>query len=138
MSPTPALVINPDVGVSPTRTRRGFTTAYKRQILEAVAACTQPGAIGALLRREGLYSSHLTAWRTAEARGELTAAPKRRGPVAVPPDPRIAQVTQLERQVRQLTTRAERAELLVDAQKKFSQLIGLTLPSPDDARQPRS
>jgi transposase-like protein len=124
-------VINPDVGVSPTRTRRRFTTAYKRRILDAVAACTHPGEIGALLRREGLYSSHLTAWRAANRRGALTGPLPRRGPVATPPDPRVQQIAQLERQVRQLTRRAERAELIVDAQKKFSQLIGLTLPPLD-------
>ena len=78
LSLAPTLVLNPDVGVSPTRTGRRFTAAYMRQILDAAAACTQPGAIGALLRREGLYSSHLAAWRAADRQGE--ARTLRRGP----------------------------------------------------------
>jgi transposase len=68
--------------VSATRTRRRFTTAYKRQILTAAAACTKPGELGALLRREGLYSSHLAFWRAAQQRGEFQGPTKRRGPVA--------------------------------------------------------
>lgn len=73
-----ALSISPlllqDTGVSPTRTRRQFSTAYKLQILSAAEACTQPGELGALLRREGLYSSHLSVWRAAQRRGELAGA----------------------------------------------------------------
>lgn len=69
--------------------RRRFTAEYKRRILREAEACKQPGALGALLRREGLYSSHLAAWRAAQKRGERTAlAPKRRGPQPQRPDPR--------------------------------------------------
>ena len=60
-----------DTGVSPTRTRRQFTATYKLQILAAADACTKPGELGALLRREGLYSSHLAVWRAARRRGDL-------------------------------------------------------------------
>ena len=123
--------MHPDVGVSPARTRRRFAVAYKRQIVDAAAACTQPGEIGALLRREGLYSSHLTAWRAAARRGELTGPAKRRGPAPTPPHPSVVRIAQLERALATVTRRAERAELIVDAQKKFSQLIGLTLPPHD-------
>lgn len=73
LSLVPQLLQPHDTGVSPTRTRRRFTAAYKLKILEAAAQCTKPGDVGALLRREGLYTSHLTAWRTAARRGELGA-----------------------------------------------------------------
>jgi len=131
LSPAPALVINPDVGVSSTRTRRRFTATYKRQILDAAAACTQPGEIGALLRREGLYSSHLTAWRAAARRG--AALTRRRGPPPTPPNPLTKRVAELERALAKATRRAERADIIIDAQNKVSQLIGLTLPPVDDA-----
>jgi transposase len=119
--------------VSPTRTRHRFTAAHKREMLDAAAACQRPGEIGALLRREGLYSSHLTAWRAAARRGELTGPAKRRGPAPTPLHPSVARIAQLERALATATRRAERAELLVDAQNKFSQLIGLTLRLPDGA-----
>ena len=117
MSPVPTLLLTADGGVSPTRTRRRFTAAYKRDILTAAAACTAPGEIGAWLRREGLYSSHLTAWRAADRRGALTGPPVRRGPTPTAPDPRAQQIAQLERALAKATRRAERAELLVEAQK---------------------
>src|SRR5437899_4607000 len=61
-------------------TRRRFTVEYKRKIVREADGCKTPGAVGALLRREGLYSSHLTTWRAARERGELAGAPKKRGP----------------------------------------------------------
>ena len=80
--------------------RRRFTAEYKRRIVREAERCTQPGAIGALLRREGLYASHLTTWRTARARGELAGlAPKRRGPKASPPDPRDQQLATQAREI---------------------------------------
>ena len=98
--------------------RRTYTAEYKRRILKEADACTTPGAVGALLRREGLYSSHLVVWRRARGRGELTAlAPKKRGRKPTPVDPRDRKVTELERQLAEMTGRAERAEALVDAQK---------------------
>ena len=118
--------------VSSSRTRRRFSTAYKLQIVVEADACTETGALGALLRREGLYSSQLAMWRRAYQRGELRGAGKSRGPVPTGRDPSVARIAQLERELRKVTARAERAELIVDAQKKFSQLLGLTLP-PHDA-----
>ena len=73
----------PEIEVSATRTRRRFSSAFKRQILAQAEACTKPGALGALLRREGLYSSHLAVWRAAQRRGALQEPPMRRGPVAM-------------------------------------------------------
>ena len=122
-----------DVGVSSTRSRRRFTAAYKLQILEAAAACTKPGDLGALLRREGLYSSHLSAWRAAARRGEAAGLAQRRGPKPTPPDPSATRIAALERQLAEATARAERLELIVELQKKVSQLLGLALP-PSEAR----
>src|SRR5690606_20606599 len=75
----PAALLAHDVGVSASRARRRFTTAYKLKIITAADACTKPGEGAALLRREGLYSSHLATWRAAHRRGELTGpAPRNR------------------------------------------------------------
>jgi len=86
-------------------------------------------------RREGLYSSHLTAWRAADRQG--VALTSRRGPAPTAPNPLAPRVAELERALAQATRRADRAELIIDAQKKFSQLIGLTLPPLDASREPR-
>lgn len=123
--------------VSTTRTRRRFTTAQKLQIVREAEACTERGTLGALLRREGLYASQLAQWRRAYERGELRGAGKARGPAPKPVDPSVARIAQLERELAKVTARAERAELLVDAQKKFSQLLGLTLPTPDAPTESR-
>ena len=102
-------------------TRRRFTAKYKLRILREVDACTEPGEISALLRREGLYSSHLTTWRKAGERGELAAlAPKKRGRKAKRRDARDAQIAELERENAKLRARLERAEVLLDLQKKAS------------------
>src|SRR5262250_678746 len=100
--------------------RRVFTAEYKRRILKAADACATPGAVGALLRREGLYSSHLVMWRRARSQGELAAlAPKRRGREPTPVDARDRRIVELERQLAEMTGRAERAEALVDAQQTW-------------------
>ena len=105
--------------------RRTYTAEYKRRILKEADACTAPGAIGALLRREGLYSSLLVEWRRARDRGELAAlTPKRRGRKPTPVDARDRKLTELERQLAEMTGRAERAEALVDAQKNLAALLG--------------
>lgn len=129
MSLAPQLLHSHDTGVSPTRTRRRFTAAFKLQTLEAAAQCTKPGELGALLRREGLYSSHLTAWRAAARRGELAGLAHRRGPKPTRPDPSVKRIAQLERQLGRATARAERLELIVELQKKVAQLLGLALPA---------
>jgi transposase len=89
--------------------RRRFTAEYKRRIVREADRCTKPGEIGALLRREGLYSSHLVTWRAARDRGELEGlSPKKRGPKVAPPDPRDRKIAELEREVGRQTKRAER------------------------------
>ena len=118
-------VTQEDVQVVAKPRRRTYPAEYKRRILKEADACTAPGAIGALLRREGLYSSLLVEWRRARGRGELAAlAPKQRGRKATPVDPRDRKITELERQLAQMTGRAERAEVLVDAQKNLAALLG--------------
>ena len=122
-----------DVGVSTTPTRRRFTSAYKRKIIEDAAGCTRPGELSALLRREGLYSSHLAAWRAAQRRGELAGPARPRGPKAVPPRAGAARIAELEQALARATARAERAEALVAVQKKVSALWEQMQPLPDDA-----
>jgi transposase len=111
--------------------RRAFTVEYKRKIVKEAESCKGTGEIGALLRREGLFSSHLTTWRQARDRGELApgAATKKRGPKAAPVDPRDKKIAELERQNAKLTTRAERAEAIADIQKKLAALFGRPFPS---------
>lgn len=130
MSATAGLAIAEDVEVSATARRRQFTAKYKQEILQRVDACKQPGEIGALLRSEGLYSSHLVTWRKARERGELAGlTPKKRGRKPAPADPRDREILELQRQVTKLTARAERAEALVEVQKKLAQLLGTTFES---------
>jgi transposase len=134
----PAQLIVHDTGVSASPSRRRFTAAYKRSILRDAARCSQPGDLAALLRREGLYSSHLAAWRAAERRGDWAGPTTRRGPTATPVDPqakRVAKrVAELERQLAKATARAERAEGLVALQKKVAELFGQTLDTPSEPR----
>ena len=123
-------VVAEDVQVAAKPRRRTYTAEYKRRILKEADACTAPGAVGALLRREGLYTSHLVVWRRARRRGELAGlAPKRRGRKPTPVDPRDRKIAELERQLAQMTGRAERAEGLVDLQKKLAALLGRPLES---------
>lgn len=107
-------------------TRRTFTAAYKLEILEKADRCREPGELGALLRQEGLYSSHLTMWRQQRSRaaGKVLGAVKRgrRGP-----DERDARIAKLEKENARLQARAERAEALVDLQKKVSEILGIAL-----------
>jgi transposase-like protein len=114
-----------DVQVVAKARRRTYTAEYKRRILREAEACTTPGAIGALLRREGLYSSHLVEWRRARARGELAGlSPKKRGRRPRVVDPRDRKIAELERQLARMAARAERAEALVEVQKNVAALLG--------------
>ena len=117
----------PDPEVSARHARRRFTTAYKLEMLRRADACTRHGELGALLRKEGLYSSHLITWRQQRERG-LT--PKKRGRKAVPVDP---QLKRLEQENRRLTTRLQKAEAVIDFQKKVAALLQIPLkPMPSD------
>jgi transposase-like protein len=113
--------------------RRRFTAAEKLRVLHEADRCTKPGELSALLRREGLYSSHLSAWREARKRGELAGlTPRARGPKAKPVDPRDKKIAELERQTRRLQARLERAEGLIELQKKVAAI--LSEPLTDDER----
>lgn len=114
--------------------RRRFTAEYKREILRKVDACTEPGAIGALLRHEGLYSSHLAEWRKLRDRGELAGLePKKRGPKAKEPNPLAKTVAEQERKLGRLEAENAKLRLICEVQKKVSLILGVTLPPiPDD------
>ena len=111
--------------------RRKFTTAYMQRIVREADACTAPGAIGALLRREGLYSSHLSKWRLLIAASDAAIPNTKRGPkpdAAKAVDRRVAN---LELTNEKLTKQLERAKLIIAAQKKLCNLLGL--PPEEDA-----
>ena len=113
----------PDPQVVPKAERRQFSAEYKLRILDEADRCTEHGQIGALLRREGLYSSHLTTWRRQRDQGTLG---QKRGRKA---DPQAAEIKRLQRENEQLRARLERAEHIIDVQKKLAQLLGT---SPDE------
>lgn len=121
-------VPNPEVPAK--AQRRKFTAEYKLRIVREADRCRQPGEIGALLRREGLYSSLLTAWRREVERGARSALrSKKRGPKALVVDPRVKE---LERENARLRKRLEHAELIIAVQKKISKLLGIPLQSPEE------
>jgi len=120
----------PDPAVSEKAKRRRFTAEYRLRILREVEQCKAPGEIGVILRREGLYSSHLTCWRRQRdqiAREGL--ARRKRGPKAKPQDPRLKE---LERENVRLKRRLQRAEAILAIQKKASELLGIPLSQPDE------
>jgi len=121
----------PDPEVPEKATRRTFTADYKRQILEEADACTEPGQIGALLRREGLYSSHLAVWRKARQEGVLGALrPKKRGRKRKPETAKDRRIRALERDNQKLRKRLDQAQTIIDFQKKVSELLGIPLKDP--------
>jgi len=117
----------PDPEVVVKARRRQFTADYKKSVLAQADAAHQAGAVGALLRREGLYSSHLTHWRQQR---DLGLVPQRRGP-KLKHDPLAEEVRQLKRDNGHLTQRLARAELIIDVQKKVSALLGIPLATLD-------
>lgn len=114
--------------------RRSFTAEYKKKILKEAEACTEPGQIGALLRREGLYSSHLVTWRAARERGELSGlSPKKRGPKAKEVNPLAKELEAERREVARLRAENAKLRIVCEAQKKVSELLGIALPpTPED------
>jgi transposase-like protein len=114
----PRAVADPEV---PEKTvRRKFTAAYKLRILKEAESCTKLGQVGALLRREGLYASALTLWRRQVKQGLV---PKKRGPLAQKPDPRVRRIAELERENGKLAHKLKQAELIIDVQKKVAELL---------------
>ena len=111
--------------------RRRFRAEYKQRILEEADACTEAGEVGALLRREGLYSSHLSAWRCQREEGVLAALGKKRGRKPRR-DERQQELERLQRENRQLRRKLEQAELILDIQKKASEILGIPLKPRDN------
>lgn len=124
--------LHPDPEVPEKPKRRKFSAAYKRRILQELDACTKPGEVGALLRREGLYSSTLTRWRRAREAGELEGlSPKKRGRRSRERDPLAEEVEELRRENVRLQQRLKQAEKVIEVQKKVSEILGIPLESKD-------
>jgi len=115
----------PDPEVVPKAERRQFSAEYKRRILQEHEACDELGEKGALLRREGLYSSHISTWRRQREQGELEGlGSQKRGPKA---DPQAIELARLKRQNERLRKRLEQAELIIEVQKKVSQILSIPI-----------
>jgi transposase-like protein len=123
---------NPSPEVLEKPVRRRFTVEYKAKILAEADACTETGQFGELLRREGLYSSHLTTWRRQRDEGALAGlTPKRRGRKAKAKNPLADENKRLERENERLKEQLRQAELIIDVQKKVSEMLSIPLKSPD-------
>ncbi len=124
------IVAPPNPEVVAQAQRRRFTAEYKLRILTEAEQAKGAGAVGALLRREGLYSSLLTAWRRERSAANLQAlAPQKRGPKSQQ-NPLAAELEQLRRENQRLTEELRKAEIVIDIQKKVAGLLGLITPSP--------
>lgn len=128
-----AVAPNRETEVSAKAKRRVFTAGYKRRILDELDRATKPGEVGAILRREGLYSSVVSSWRRQRDAGTLSALrPKKRGPVAKVPHPLEREVVELKRALAKAEARAKHAEALVEVQKKVAELLGIQLAKSDE------
>lgn len=124
----------PNPEVTPKAKRRSFTAGYKRWVLEEADKCReQRGRIGELLRREGLYSSHLVTWRRQREAGELAGlTPRKRGRKA---NEEANEISQLRRENGRLEQQLQQAELIIEAQKKLSEILGVTLGTENGVRR---
>ena len=116
----------PDPEVVDKPSRRRFSPTYKLRVVEEADRCTEPGEVGRLLRREGLYSSHLTTWRKAARSGSLRGLSKKRGRKPER-NPLEDKVRKLERECARLERKLEKAHLIIDVQGKVAGLLGLSL-----------
>ena len=117
---------DPAPEVTETKPRRKFTAKYKLDILKKADACTQPGQMGALLRREGLYSSNLTTWRKQRDKGLLDAlSPQKRGRKKIERNPLSQEVARLQRENERLKKKLKQAETIIEVQKKISEILGI-------------
>ena len=137
VAPEPPPPPRPDPEVVPNTKRRAFAAEYKLGIVaEADAAAAQPGAIGALLRREGLYSSHLVCWRRERQAGILKGlTPHKRGPKSKR-NPQEEEMQKLRRENQRLTEELRKAAIVIDVQKKVGALLGWPLPKADPEEKP--
>lgn len=126
----------PDPEVPENKPRRNFTAKYKLEILQQADACNKPGQLGALLRREGLYSSNLTTWRRQREEGQLDAlSPKKRGRKEKGKNPLSRRVAELERENERLKRKLKKAEIIIDVQKKISEILGISQEPIDYERE---
>lgn len=122
----------PDPEVPERAQRRHYSAEYKLAILKEADACREPGELGALLRREGIYFSHVKSWRRQREMGALSGlAPKKRGPKARPTNPLARRVVELERQNRKLLNRLQEAQIIIEFQKKIAEVLGIPLKKPE-------
>jgi transposase-like protein len=137
VAPQPPAQPRPSPEIVADARRRSFTGEYKQRILaEADAAAAQPGAIGALLRREELYSSHLSTWRRERQAGILKGlTPNKRGPKSKR-NPQEEEMQKLRRENQRLTEELRKAAIVIDVQKKVGALLGWPLPKADPEEQP--
>lgn len=120
----------PQTEVTPKAKRRIYSAAYKLRILEEADQCTVPGEVGALLRREGLYSSLLSSWRRQREKGKVGAlSSKKRGPKPSPDTALIREIAKLRREKERVEIKLKKAEIIIDVQKKVSALLGIDLPN---------
>jgi transposase len=130
----PAAPPVPDPEVVAKAQRRKFTAAYKLGIVEEAGHATDPGAVGALLRREGLYSSHLTEWRRLRDTGALGALSKKRGRKSTR-NPLAEENSKLKAELVRVKRKLHQAEVIIDVQKKVSTLLGIALPEAGSAEE---
>lgn len=127
IEPSLTMKTEPDPEVRETKPRRKFTAKYKLNMLEKADACTQPGQLGALLRREGLYYSNLTTWRRQRDQGLLEAmSPKKRGRKKIERNPLAREVARLQRENEQLKDKLKKAQTIIEVQKKVSEILGIS------------
>jgi transposase len=121
---------DPEVKATP---RRHFSAQEKLRILEEADACTEPGEVGALVRREGIYFSYLTRWRRARDRGQLDGLKsKKRGPKKSADQELAQENAALRRENERLRVRLRQAETIIDVQKKLSQILGVEMPAQEN------
>jgi transposase len=136
VAPEPRASSRPDPEVVVDAKRRTFTAEYKQRILAEADAAAQPGAVGALLRRERLYSSHLVSWRRERQAGILKGlTPHKRGPKSKR-NAQEEEIQKLRRENQRLTEELRKAEIVIDVQKKVGALLGWPLPKADPEEKP--
>jgi transposase len=130
--PLESAVKPPNPEVSQIAKRRRFSADYKLNILRQADACSEVGEISALLRREGLYASHLSVWRRQRDAGSLQALKaKTRGRKPAQKNPLADENARQQREIKRLQLRLKKAEIIIDVQKKVSEILGITLASPE-------
>ena len=126
----------PDPEVKPATPRRRFSAREKLRILEEADACTEPGEVGALVRREGIHSSYLSRWRQARDRGQLDGlSAKKRGPKRTVDKELAEEKAMLRRENERLRARLKQAETIIKVQKKLSQMLGLQAPAQESTER---